>query len=253
MGVGTERRHVTTIAHPCDPMRNTYNISLLRKRIHDALPRPATPAGDAAIEGFLAMPGASAWRPLQLGLRELSFVFDVGVPFALIGPNASARALGARVGDAVRDGRPPDAAVARVVHVGALLTHWGWRVEFAAERDVSHVSAQHADGAVHDVAVVHALDASTASLHDLSSDSSRLILVEAAGAHERVAEGFADALASSSVAAVITFEPRFWIGIEQKEWLYLARPNRHARVALPDTAFGNAPCVRNALRIPLLI
>ena len=57
------------------------------------------------------------------------------------------------------------------------------------------------------------------------------------------------------LAAVLLFEPRFWIGVEQKEWLHMARLGANAE-GLEPRMFGSADGDRfagaQALRLPLL-
>jgi hypothetical protein len=233
-------------------MRNTYNISLLRKRLTEVLPRPVSPFGEAAIEGFLSIPGASAWRPERLGLRELSFVFDVGVPLALIGDNASAKPIALEIGDAVRDGRQPERSVRRLVHAAALLSRWDCAVQFVGAGSALRRSwrLEIAAADAKPVAVVmwgeEVADAAPA-------DRARLLVREVDGGLETAAASFDDALASRDVCAALVFQPRFWVGIEQKEWLYLARPNPVARVAIASERLGGADGERHALRLPLLV
>ena len=118
-------------------MKNTYNLSLVRRRIQEALPRPLSAIGEAALEAFLAVPGVSAWRPARLGLKELSYVFDIGLPFALIGDNASAHTRRLRAGDAVRDGLYPEQCLWDEIHAAAILRAWGAQVCFAAQTTTS--------------------------------------------------------------------------------------------------------------------
>lgn len=236
-------------------MRNTYNIGLLRRRIHESMPRALTPFGESAIEGFLSLPGASAWRPDRLGLKELSYIFDIGVPFALIGDNPSGRALGLHVGDAVRDGRPPEARLLSVVHAAALLSRWGLQVEItsSATAALPQFQVRLPNGETMSLEVRRGSD------HD-PSVRARLLAIDMQGAsarYEEVAayceERFPE---SEGVAGVLLFEPRFWIGIEQKEWLHMARLNpitkglESAMLGNPD---GNRLAGRQALRLPLLV
>jgi hypothetical protein len=231
-------------------MRNTYNITLLRKRIVDALPRALSPAGESALEGFLALPGASAWRPDRMGLRELSFVFDVGLPFSFVRENPSARGIALRIGDAVRDGRPPDASIARIAHAAALLTQWGSVVEFAADPAQPSFVVHATRGATFAV-VVAAPGADPAAAASEGDGRGSIVAAHVDGGHERVATALDAAWAqSATLAGYFTFEPRFWIGIEQKEWLYLSRA-RPGVADVPD--LGDATGVRHAVRIPLLI
>jgi len=240
-------------------MRNTYNISLLRKRIVDALPRPPTAIGEAAIEGFLSLPGSSAWRPDRIGLRELSFVFDIGVPLALIGDNASAKPIALEIGDAARDGALPQRPTRSLVHTAALLSRWGWAVQFVgagtALQRQWRIEVATAEGEPIDVVL---LDAGTqrngSTIDPATSDRLQLLVSDVDGGLEDVAAGYDPMFESSrNVCGGVVFQPRFWIGIEQKEWLHLARPNPTARVAIASERLGHADGERHALRLPLLV
>ena len=118
-------------------MKNTYNLSLVRRRIQEALPRQLSAIGESALEAFLAVPGVSAWRPARFGLKELSYVFDIGLPFALIGDNPSVHSRRLRTGDAVRDGLYPDRCLWDEIHAAAILRAWGAQVCFAAQTTTS--------------------------------------------------------------------------------------------------------------------
>jgi len=233
-------------------MRNTYNISLLRKRIVDALPRGTTAIGEAAIEGFLSLPGASAWRPDRVGLRELSFVFDIGLPLALIGENPSARAIALEIGDAVRDGRLPERPVRSLVHCAALLSRWGWTVQFVADGTAMQrhwrIEVAATDGETIDVL----FGQPAAHIAGTGADRSLLLVSDVDGALETAAAAY-DGAFTRDVCAALVFQPRFWIGVEQKEWLHLARLNPTARVALTPEQLGGADGERRALRLPLLV
>jgi hypothetical protein len=234
-------------------VRNTYNISRLRQRIEDALPRPLSAHGETAVEGFLALTGISRWQPERLGILQLSFVFDIGLPLGLIGDSESARALATRVGDAVCEGRGPDPQCWRVVHAAALLRYWGAAVQFDGE----------GVGAAAQLAI--ALPNGTALEVDVSAtypasgsegDLPRLTMIDVGGAAERHAEIAAtcvdDFTAAPQPAGVVSFEPRFWVGIEQKEWIYRACTNPQADVALEGAPFDGADSGRRAVRLELL-
>jgi hypothetical protein len=245
-------------------LRNTYNIGLLRRRILDALPRPLSVVGETAVEGFLSLAGVSAWNPNRLGLKELSYIFDIGLPLALIGDNVSSKAYAMHVADCVHDGRYPNEDRWRVVHAGALLSRWGAAVQFKAEPAewAPQIEMQLPDGETLDVYV---WKAATALLtgpvkggsFDEQSPRSHLLLIDVRGTgsrHEEISATLAEAFVRSErLSGVLSFEPRFWIGVEQKEWLHLARLNPNATVAVPAELLGNADHGRHALRLPLLI
>jgi hypothetical protein len=246
-------RHTSTLTLVRGRMKNTYNIGLLRRRILEALPRPPSPMGEAAVEGFLSLPGASAWRPERLWLKELSYVFDIGVPFALIGDNPSARMHGLRVGEVVRFGQYPPKELWSQVHAAALLIRWGAQVQFVADAKTHALEVALGSGETVNVEVVRshpALDAKYAG-------RSYLIAVDVRDASSRQEEigallraGFQSA---PQLSGVLLFEPRFWIGIEQKEWVHVAHRNPNATVPVASEVLGIADGNRHALRIPLLI
>ena len=67
------------------------------------------------------------------GSRELSFIFDIGLPFALIGDKPVAKTLGLHVGErGSGDGRLPEPGLWSAVHAVALLCRWGLDVQFVA-------------------------------------------------------------------------------------------------------------------------
>jgi hypothetical protein len=235
-------------------MKNTYNIGLLRRRILEALPRPPSQMGEAAVEGFLSLPGASAWRPERLWLKELSYVFDIGLPFALIGDNPSVKMHGLRVGEVVRFGQYPAKDLWSEVHAAALLSGWGAQVQFAPDAKTHALEVQLGGGETVDVEVVRSHPALGIKDH---AGRSHLIMVDVQDTSAQQDEigailraGFASA---PQLSGVVLFEPRFWIGIEQKEWVHCAYRNPHAAVPVASGMLGIADGNRYALRIPLLI
>ncbi len=235
-------------------MKNTYNIGLLRRRIFEALPRELTAMGEAAVEGFLELPGASAWRPDQLRLAELSYVFDIGVPFALIGDNPSAKSYSLRVGEAVRFGRKPDTDLWSVVHAAALLSKWGAQVLFVtgAGSPQQGLEVQSASGESVDVIVICAANgrssnASSARPHILAIDVRGL-----SGRNEQITALLDRHRCAANGSGAMLFEPRFWIGIEQKEWLHWAQPRPDATVRIAPEMLGSVDGHRRALRVRLL-
>jgi hypothetical protein len=231
-------------------VRNTYNISLLRRRIQEALPRTLSPQGESAVEGFLSLPGASAWRPDRLGLRELSFIFDIGLPFALIGDKPVAKTLGLHAGDAVRDGRLPESTLWSAVHAVALLCHWGLDVRLVSTAMAPlQFEVQMPGGAP------FTLDVRRAVLEPASAGLVALDMRGATVSFDAAAAYYCEQFAAGLVG-VLLFEPRFWIGVEQKEWLHMARLAPDV-VGLEPRVLGCADGDRfagaQALRLPLLI
>ena len=236
-------------------MKNTYNLGLLRRRILEALPRQPNEAGTRALEAFLALPGASAWRPERLWLKELSYVFDIGLPFALIGENPSVKLHSLWVGEAIRFGEAPPRDLWSEIHAAALLSQWGADVRLIADaRTAAHgLEIRLPGGEALDVEVTRS-DAAPLSLPhtrpfviaiDVKMHPDHRDQVDAA-----LKAGFAG---SPQLSGVLLFEPRFWIGIEQKEWVHSAHVNAQANVPIDGWLLGNADGHRHALRIPLLI
>jgi hypothetical protein len=234
-------------------VRNAYNISRLRQRIEDALPRPLSVHGAAAVEGFLALTGISRWQPERLGVLQLSFVFDIGLPLGLIGDSASARALATSVGDAVCEGRRPDPQLWRVVHAAALLRYWGAGVEFNGEGvgRAAQLAITLPNGAALEVDVSATYPGGTSE-----ADAPRLKMIDVGGAADRHAEIAVtcadDFAASPQSAGVVSFEPRFWVSVEQKEWIYRACVNPQAGPALEGAPFDGVDSGRRAIRLELL-
>ena len=76
----------------------------LRDRVLSAIASPLSKIGAEALDSFIALPLADEWRPKNMYLGELSKIFDIGLPFALLAGNASAEARRQEVGKAVRRG-----------------------------------------------------------------------------------------------------------------------------------------------------
>jgi hypothetical protein len=228
-------------------LRNTYTLSRLEQRIRQALSRPLTSSGEAAVRAFLSLTGISRWQPARLGILELSFVFDVGLPFGLIGENPTVRPIATRVGDDVCEGRRPEAPLWRRIHAAALLSHWGVPVEFEGE----HLRMRLPGGARVEVPVGTAEAAGA-----LDVDVPRLRMVEVAGdsgRHGEIASACDEVFAASPrLVGVVTFEPRFWVSVEQKEWIYRARVNREAESPIGMAPFDRADSGRRVLRLRLL-
>jgi hypothetical protein len=236
-------------------MKNTYNIGLLRRRILEALPRPLSEFGMAALEAFLSLPGASAWRPERLWLKELSYVFDIGLPFALIGDNPSAKSHSLRVGEAVRFGEYPQRSQWSEIHAAALLSRWGAEVRFVADNKTrAHgLEVLLASGETLDVDVIRG----DALQNPNERGRSYLVAVdvqENPSAREDIDANLgANFARSAQMSGALLFEPRFWIGIEQKEWVHSARLNPSAIVPVASELLGDADGYRHALRLPLLV
>jgi len=235
------------------PVRNEFNIAQLRQRILGALPGALSGVGERAVEAFLALEGISMWRPARLGVLQLSFVFDIGLPFALIGENPSAKPLAMRAGDTARDGRYPEPDVWRVVHAGALLSHWGAAINFVTDAASTSVRLE---VALPDSGTLEVQVRPNGQTGCEESKRARLIVIDARGTHgalEQILQSCAVDLESSPAASgVLVFEPRFWVGVQQKEWIHQSTLNPSAAVPIAAAMLGNADAGRQALRLTLL-
>jgi hypothetical protein len=228
-------------------MRNTYLLNRLEQRIREAMPRRLTPAGEVALAGFLSLTGISRWQPARLGVLELSFVFDIGLPLGLIGDEPSIRPVASAVGDAVCDGRRPDERLWRAVHAAALLRHWGLDVGFDGEP----IRVRRPSGAAVEVHVGTAEAPGT-----LDADALRLRMVDVSGhadRHGEIAAASREAFAASRrLVAVVTFEPRFWVSVEQKEWVFRVSVNPNVETPIRTPPFDRADSRRQVVRVTLL-
>jgi len=134
------------------------DIDSLSERIRATLSRPLSEIGEAALVSFLALPGVAAWHPDKLLFRELSYVFDVGLPFALLGKNPSAEAHEKRVGNALKLGQNLPSSDWSEVQVGALLSSWGANVSFVKRQSspTPDLEVQSDNGLTVDVEVTRA-------------------------------------------------------------------------------------------------
>ena len=115
-------------------MINSPEIDLLNKRIRELLRFPLLDTGEAALASFLSLPGVDLWNPENFLFKELSFVFDVGLPIALLGNNPSADAHKRKIGKAIRHGREILPSLWSEVQVGALLSNWGLATSFVRQK-----------------------------------------------------------------------------------------------------------------------
>jgi len=127
----------------------------LRQRILEATPRSLTEVGSRALESFLNLPHIERWNPDNLYLRELSTVFDVGLPFSFLRGNSSAQAHMQEFGAALSRGETASSSLTSEVHAGALLSNWGAAVSFVPRQDTPtpDIEATWGDGVMVDVEV----------------------------------------------------------------------------------------------------
>lgn len=102
----------------------------LKELIVSALPNRLSPLGLRSLDSFLNLELAPAWRPADLHLGEISRVFNVGLPLAMLGPNLSAEGHRKVISEAVSKHLQIPVSVSSEVHVAALLRHWGAEVAF---------------------------------------------------------------------------------------------------------------------------
>lgn len=135
-----------TPAHPIDDLRD---------RILAAIPRPFTEVGTKALESFLDLPFIKGWRPKNMYLRELSHVFDVGLPFSFLKGNPTAESHRRKFGAVLSKSERIPASLSSEVHAGALLSYWGANVKFVPRQanPTPDIEANWADGLVLDVEV----------------------------------------------------------------------------------------------------
>lgn len=105
-------------------------MDTLNNRIRTVLPHSLSEIGDAALESFLALPCATAWHPSNLWMRQISMIFDVGLPFALLGSNLSAEAYRQEIGNAIANENYASLSCWSELQAGALLSNWGAKVTF---------------------------------------------------------------------------------------------------------------------------
>jgi hypothetical protein len=108
---------------------NPTNLPMI-DRVLVALERPLSKIGVEALAAFFALPNIDQWCPENLYLSQLSRVFDIGLPFALLTGNKTADAHRLAVaGQLAEEGFLSNSVISEV-HAAALLSHWGGRVEF---------------------------------------------------------------------------------------------------------------------------
>lgn len=91
----------------------------------------------------------TSWQPRNYYLETISHVFDVGLPFALIGSNSTADAHRSAIGRAIVDGEELPPSDWSEVQVAALLTHMSGAITFvprAKGRRTPDIRAEWAGG-----------------------------------------------------------------------------------------------------------
>lgn len=108
----------------------------LRRRIVQFCNRELSALGDLALREFCRLPGSKNWNPDDFMGVHLDFVFNHGLPLALIANNQSADLHRREVAAALFNGAEFPKSRWSEVHTCALLTHWGFEPTFVKEADV---------------------------------------------------------------------------------------------------------------------
>lgn len=98
--------------------------------VRGAVGRPLSESGEAALRAFFALPGIAEWKPRNFHLWEISRVFDIGLPIALVNGATSANPLRRKIGQAIAAGTAVEGAHWSEIQAGALMSHFGARIEF---------------------------------------------------------------------------------------------------------------------------
>lgn len=129
----------------------------LRRRIVQFCNRELSALGDSALREFCRLPGSENWNPEDFMGVHLDFVFNHGLPLALIANNQSADLHRREVAAALFNSKAFPASRWSEVHACALLTHWGFEPTFVKETNVRTPDLElHLDGVAVDVEVAKA-------------------------------------------------------------------------------------------------
>jgi len=102
----------------------------LKDRVRAAIGHELSEIGEEAFEAFFDLPGVEDWNPENLYLREISTVFDFGLPFALIGDTPSANELREKIGGSISGSREATKGDWGEILAGALMRHFQANIEF---------------------------------------------------------------------------------------------------------------------------
>lgn len=111
-------------------------MEFLRRRIVEFCNRELTAIGDLALSEFCRLPGSETWNPEDFMGVHLDFVFNHGLPLALIANNQSAGLHRREIAAALFNGAEFSKSRWSEIHACALLTHWGFEPTFVRETDV---------------------------------------------------------------------------------------------------------------------
>jgi len=111
------------------------NTDSLRQRIEKKITEPLSQTGQMAFEAFVSLPNIAAWSPERLLLYEMSTVFDVGLPFALLRDNKTVTAHKQAIVKRLVNKQEIQCSRWSEVLAGALLASWSGHVSFLRETD----------------------------------------------------------------------------------------------------------------------
>ena len=130
--------------------------SLIRAALESSRSYPLSAMGRLALDAFLRLPGSERWQPKDMFLGDVSKIFDIGLPFALVGRNNSITSHAREIGGAIGDGVSPPTDIFSEVQAGALLSHLNAAVNFVPRKSTStaDIEASWEREAIVDVEVV---------------------------------------------------------------------------------------------------
>ncbi|MDD5229191.1 MAG: hypothetical protein PHD53_10320, partial [Methylococcales bacterium] len=111
-------------------MNSYQSKNKMRSEILSTLWQPLTEIGKNALESFIALPQIENWKPERWLLGELSQVFDVGLPFALLKDNESLTEHKNCIGNAIGQNQQIPISDFSELQVAAILSNWNANVKF---------------------------------------------------------------------------------------------------------------------------
>jgi len=139
-------------------MTGAANTNSLRQVIQRNINTPLSRVGQRAFEAFLALPNVEAWNPEKFRVFEVSTVFDVGLPFALLGDNDTVAVHKKDIVNRLLDNDEIACSRWSEILAGALFSNWNGGVSFLRERDrpTSDIEVRWGDGPILSVEVTRA-------------------------------------------------------------------------------------------------
>lgn len=144
---------------------STEEAPSLRTMIATGVAGSLSEIGQESLDAFLALPFVEGWKPDNVYLGAISFVFDFGLPFALLRGNPSASRHRTVVGSAIGRGTQLLPSLMSEVHAGALLSHWKADPKFLVPQKGCATSDMQASWTT-DVLAVEVARASTREVHE---------------------------------------------------------------------------------------